>query len=563
MRARVLILALLIGSFAFYGAESTRTQSQKFWVFFSGRPYLRSGKLPSAQWGGFTPASIQRREVRGTGSWEPSDFPVDTHYVRALRSAGAMVLQESRWLNAVSVFCDENCRSQVRSFPFVASVRGVAVYHRPIEQIQTVSAAVPLNSVETAAPSLQYGNSLDQLVQLKVPAAHSKGFAGQGEIVAIFDSGFRKDHVAFKDHVIIAEHDFVFGDDDVSNGVATDSHGTGTWSCVGGAAPGILYGPAYQAKFILAATEDVPTETRVEEDNWVAAFEWADRLGAGVISSSLGYSDWYSQSDFDGTTPTTSRVASTAARKGILVVNSAGNEGPNPSTLVAPADAKDILAVGAVGSSGLVAGFSSRGPTADGRIKPEVVARGVQTWLASSDSSTSFGRASGTSFSCPLTAGFSAVLLSAHPDWKPLQVREAVMMSANLHNSPDNTFGYGIPNMALALDYLPAGSVVIDHKPLSDTTNNSQPYRVIARIRAQQGLKMDQLFLFWKREGASTFTRVALLPVAGAVDRFTAAIPPQSHGSAVNYYLVAKDVKGKVSKAPFHAPQNLFRFQVL
>src|SRR5262249_53689076 len=159
-------------------------------------------------------------------------------------------------------------------------------------------------------------------------AVHSQGFAGQGEIVAIFDSGFRKDHIAFKNHPIVAEHDYVFDDDNVQDGGQFDTHGTGTWSCVGGSAPGQLFGRAYKGSFILTATEDIGSETKVEEDNWVAAFEWADRLGATVISSSLGYSNWYTKADFNGTTAVTSRVASTAAKKGIVVVNSAGNDGP-------------------------------------------------------------------------------------------------------------------------------------------------------------------------------------------------------------------------------------------
>ena len=207
----------------------------------------------------------------------------------------------------------------------MSSIESVRTYRRAIEPIEQISER---NFSPQSTTALNYGSSRDQLAQLKVPAAHVKGFSGKGEIVAIFDTGFRKDHIAFKNHKVIAEHDFVFDDDDVTNGGEFDSHGTGTWSCAGGAAPGQYYGPAYQADFILAVTEDIRSETIVEEDNWVAAMEWADRKGASVISSSLGYSDWYSPSDFNGNTPITSRAASTAARKGIVVVNSAGNAGP-------------------------------------------------------------------------------------------------------------------------------------------------------------------------------------------------------------------------------------------
>ena len=562
MKRTALLMLLLAGCAVVYGTVLARTETARIWVFFQGRPYLRSGNLPSPRWAGFSAGAVQRREARGAVPWSESDFPVDPRYLLAVRSAGAEVIRESRWLNAVSVRCDSACRSRLSSLPFITGIRGVATYHRPLERIEPDFSAVRAESPAAAAPPLKYGSSRDQLVQLKVPVAHQNGFAGQGEIVAIFDAGFRKDHIAFKNHVIVAEHDYVFDDGNVSNDIDTDSHGTSTWSCVGGSVPGTLYGPAYQAKFILAATEDIRSETIVEEDNWVAAFEWADRLGATVISCSLGYSDWYAPSDFDGTTALTSRVASTAAKKGIVVVNSAGNSGPLPSTLNAPADAVNILAVGAVAGSGVIAGFSSQGPTADGRLKPEVVARGVATFVATSSSTASFGRSSGTSFSCPLTAGFSAVLLSAHPDWNPLQVREAVMMTASRKDSPDNTYGYGIPDMALALDYLPLASVVIDHKPLKDTSNVSQPYNVTARIRAQRGLNRSQLFLFWKREGAGGFSKAPLTPVPGVADTFQASIPAQSHGATLLYYLSAKDTRGKASKVPYRAPQNLYNFKV-
>lgn len=561
MKKSILLIILVAAGCFVINNVFARTDSSKLWVFLKGRPYLSSRKLPAPAWAGFSESAIQRRLSRGSILWNESDFPIDPRYLRAIRAAGAEVVRESRWLNAVSVRCGAPCAARLRNYSFVLNLQGVAVYHRPLEQIEPANDSQPEESLSQSG-SLQYGNSRDQLTQLKVPVAHQKGFAGQGEIVAIFDAGFRKDHVAFRNHVIVAEHDYVFDDGNVSNDFFIDLHGTGTWSCVGGSVPGKLYGPAYQAKFILAVTEDIFSETKVEEDNWVAAFEWADRLGATVISSSLGYSDWYQPSDYNGTTPITSRVASTAAKKGIVVVNAAGNSGPAPSTLGAPADAKDILTVGAVNRAGALAGFSSHGPTADGRLKPEVVARGVSTWVASSFSPTSYGRSNGTSFSCPLTAGFTAVLLSAHPDWTPLQVREAIMKTSSRKDSPDNAYGYGIPNMALALEYLPLASVVIDHKPLNDTTNTSQPYKIVATIRAQRGLNPNQSFLFWKREGAPSFTQTPLTPTPNSSAQFQASIPPQPHGTTVLYYLSAKDVKGKNSKVPFHAPQNLFRFAI-
>jgi serine protease AprX len=545
----IVILSLFVSSHKIAGFEQ-----QKIWIFFKDRPFMSR----SASQTKYSPAAIQRRAIRGENAVDESDFPVDSTYVTAIRKAGATVLVESRWLNGVSAICNSGCREKVSALTFVSEMRQVLTYRRAPETILPAE-----DSAFELAKKLNYGQSKDQLEQIGVPGAHKRGFAGQGEIVAIFDGGFRKDHIAFKNKTIIAEHDFVFKDDNVTKGGNHDAHGTSTWSCVGGEVPGKLYGPAYQASFILAATEDVRSETKVEEDNWVAAFEWADQLGATVISSSLGYNGWYNSADYDGNTAVTSKVASKAAKKGIVVVNSAGNEGPGGSTLNAPADSKKILTVGAVDLNGLIANFSSRGPTADGRVKPEVVARGVDTFVAASFAKNGFGRSDGTSFSCPLTAGSAAVLLSAHPDWKPVQVIEAFTATASQASAPDNTYGWGIVNLNAALDYLPKKSVVIDQfNQLKNTTNNTTPYRVEARIRAQRGLNPAQSFLLWKLQGSSSFQQIPLKPVANKPDYFEGFIPGQPPNVTVLYYFTAKDVKGKAGKLPATAPAQPFSFQV-
>lgn len=556
MQLRYFLLLLTLSVFTFEVISSN--SSGRVWIFFKDKPQskLKSDQSVQSQ---FSEAALRRRALRGLTQFDETDLPVDASYINMIHNAGARVRIESRWLNAVSAECNSDCISRVRTFSFVKSVESVRIYKRAIEPIKESSEK---NFVPQSSTALNYGASRDQLAQLKVPAAHQRGFSGKGEIVAIFDTGFRKDHIAFKNRKIIAEHDFVFGDDDVTNGGEFDSHGTGTWSCVGGAASGQYYGPAYQADFILAVTEDIRSEMKVEEDNWVAAMEWADRKGASVISSSLGYSDWYGPNDYNGTTPVTSRAASTAARKGIVVVNSAGNSGPFAPSLSAPADAFNILAVGAITAEGGIADFSSRGPAADGRIKPEVVARGVSTYMATNFNTHSFGRASGTSFSCPLVAGCAAVLLSARPDWNPLQVREAIMMTASRANQPDNDFGWGIVDLNKAIDFLPTKSVVIDHKPLKDTNRTGQPYRVQAKIRAQRSLNPNQLFVFWRRSDLGEFSKLIFQPIAGQPDQFQAFIPAQSSGVTVEYYLAAKDIAGKQSRDPYRAPVNLFRFHV-
>ncbi|MGH9856579.1 MAG: S8 family serine peptidase, partial [Acidobacteriota bacterium] len=482
MKFRIAIFGLLaLSLFAIQNEGTTSNRTDKIWILFKDR-IAQQHPAASSILKTFSRAAISRRLMRAEVPFDESDLPVQIEYVNAVREAGATILVQSRWLHGVSARCDRICRQKVQTLEIVKEIRPVLIFTRPLDPVKSTFKQAESSN----AKGLKYGLSKDQLLQIGVPPLHRKGFAGQGEIVAIFDSGFRKDHIALKNHTVIAERDFVFGDDDVTNGGSHDSHGTSTWSCVGGLAPGKLVGPAYQSQFLLAATEDVRSETIVEEDNWVAAFEWADRLGASVINSSLGYSNWYTPADYNGETAITSKVVSKAAKKGIVVVNSAGNSGPEASTLGAPADAKNMIAVGAVNFSGLIADFSSRGPTVDGRIKPEVVARGVSTYLATSNSTTSFGRSNGTSFSSPLVAGAVSVLLSAHPDWKPAQVREALLATASQSSRPDNTYGWGIVNLFAASEFLPKKSIVIDqHKPLKNTSNHSGSYRVSARIRAQ------------------------------------------------------------------------------
>ncbi len=302
--------------------------------------------------------------------------------------------------------------------------------------------------------------------RLNVPAVHDSGFTGQGVTICVMDAGFnRLSHDAFLSMNIIAAWDFVNNDPNVGDegDLGTGTHGTMTLSTIGGFAPGHLIGPAFNSSYIVAKTENTDSETPIEEDNWIAAMEWADSIGVDVTSTSLSYLDYdppypsYTWEDMDGNTTIITNGADYAASIGIVVVNSAGNEGYNSShnTLGAPADGDSVITAGAVTSSGSRSSFSSVGPTVDGRFKPDIMALGSGDVVASPYNDHNYTTASGTSFSCPLSAGVAALILCSNPNLTPMQVRDAMRNTASQSSNPDNLYGWGILNALDAINYFP------------------------------------------------------------------------------------------------------------
>jgi len=389
------------------------------------------------------------------------DLPVHRPYLEALETITANnVRYASRWLNAASIVLTPAEIQIVGRLPMVDRLQPV----RPMAYVEAVPAE-PAGPPTGAAPSSEsylfdYGPSLTQSLMLRVPEAHEMGLSGSGVLVCCMDTGFRTDHQALQSMNIVAEHDFVFGDgttrDEAADEPGQHRHGTGCVAVIGAFVPGQLIGPAYGAAYILAKTEDIRSETQVEEDNWVAGMEWADSLGADVISSSLAYryfddGSGYSHAQLNGRTAVTTIAANLATERGIVVANAMGNEGPSAGTLNAPADALRILACGAVDAEEDMASFSSRGPSGDGRVKPDLSAMGVSTRWASSAGTTTYGYANGTSLSTPLIGALAALLVEAHPDWTPYKIREALCFSACHWGDPDNSFGYGIPDIVRAI----------------------------------------------------------------------------------------------------------------
>lgn len=397
------------------------------------------------------------------------DIPVNTDYINELQSNGFEIKNKSRWLNGVSGYIEASKLSQLSDMSFVKSidiVRGFGNDEIKNENTNPIFTDNRLKKNPDQPNSFNYGNSFTQLQQINVPALHDLGYFGQGVTICLMDAGFnRLTHEAFSTMNIIAAWDFVNGDANVGDegDMGSGSHGTETLSTIGGFKEGKLIGPAFDADFILAKTENTDSETPVEEDNWIAALEWADSIGVDVTSTSLGYLDYdppfqsYTWEDMDGNTALITIAGDIAVSLGIVVVNSAGNYGFNSThnTLGAPADGDSIITAGAVESNGQRSSFSSVGPTVDGRIKPDVMAMGDGVVVASPSNDHQYTTASGTSFSCPLTAGVAALILCVNSNLTPMMVREAMWNTASNHNNPNNSMGWGILNSLEAANYFP------------------------------------------------------------------------------------------------------------
>ncbi len=434
------------------------------WVFFSHKPRYLARSTDAFP---VTERALDRRRRRGAVQQEQArqlDQPVPADFLQQVRITGATIRRVSRWMNAVSVSATRKQLESLAGLSFVSRIEPVRRMVRPPLPAVTPFDGSP-TMMKSPAHQLDYGPSYNQLDLMNVPAVHDLGYSGKDVIVLMLDTGFYKDHESILPERILAEHDFLNNDDETQNESQEDdrysqhNHGTYTYTALGGYSPGHLIGPAYQCSYLLAKTESNAFENITEEDNYVAGLEWGEALGADLVSNSLGYLDWYTYEDLDGLTAVTTRAVLWATRLGVLVVTAAGNERNNAKWggyIIAPADADSIITVGAVDQEGNIAYLSSHGPTYDGRIKPEVVAQGVNVYCASPSGLRVYTSKSGTSLSTPLVAGSAALLLEAHPTWRPVDVRNALMATASQAHLPDNDYGWGIPDVLAAFKYKPS-----------------------------------------------------------------------------------------------------------
>lgn len=407
--------------------------------------------------------SIQRKKTFNIVI-DSSDLPVSKIYIDSISSFSEVkLLYTSRWMNlAVIQTTNQSSIDKIKALGFVKKQYPIANTIVQLHGNDLENKIVNAKTIQQDEMSndnlLIYGKSQAQITIHEGEFLHNKGFLGDGIKIAVFDGGFYKylNILAFdslrKQNKIKYTWDFVSNDASVNE---DDPHGMNCFSIMGANLPGSFVGTSPHADYYLYRTEDAKTEFPIEEVYWLIAAERADSVGIHIISSSLGYTTFdnsffdHQYSDLNGYGTIVSKAASMAVAKGMIVTNSAGNEGDNTWKYIsAPADGINVLAIGAINTSKQLAGFSGLGPSADGRTKPDIVSVGVNTQLISMDGNVGIG--SGTSFSNPNIAGLIACLWQAFPEFSNLEIIQAVKKSSDQFLNPDNKKGYGIPNMRIA-----------------------------------------------------------------------------------------------------------------
>jgi hypothetical protein len=559
---------------AFASIAFAQERTQKYWIYFADKEDASLSKHSSyrhqAHDAGLTERAVQRRMKMGINALSERDLPVSEPYLAKLKNAGIVIDNTSRWFNAATALLSDNQVKMISGFSFIKEIEPVRTFKR--KDLPKVETTFLKESVTSANAKFAYGASLGQMDLMNAVAVHTIGISGRGVLVGMIDTGYRwKEHEAMQKMNVIAEYDFIQKDTVTANqdgdSPSQDSHGTSTMSLVGGYKEGQLVSPAFNAHFMLAKTEYVPTETNVEEDNWVAAIEWMEMNGVDVVSSSLGYNEFnagqnsYTYTDMNGQTATTSRAAAIAARNGVVVVNSMGNEaGTAWKFLTSPADADSIISVGAVNSLGNYAAFSSIGPTSDGRTKPDVVAHGVGTYCAIPPGKVTpyTNTSQGTSLSTPLVAGVAAMLLSARPELTPVQVRDALRNTASNQASPNNTIGWGIVNAYNALLY--HGMVTGTDPDVTLTVDSN--YSIGLYVVSPNQVQKDSVKLFYSTNGGASFAPLSMV-LTDTVNattlsgRYTAVIPGVHASTEVTFYVGAKDQSESRSSALFSTVNSM------
>lgn len=408
--------------------------------------------------------AIERRE-RQDKKIDATDLPVSDHYLEKIKATGAIVVAQSKWNNTVAVHLEDSMQiKKLQELDFVTDVKLVWRSAPPSlkirassENLKKMNNSIKYLPIKDTIVDNYYGLAYDNIKMLKGDTLHARGYKGDGMTIAVIDAGFNNyPKIEYLDNInLVGYKNFVYENDCLFR--QKNQHGLNVISCIATNKPYRFVGTAPNADFWMLGTEDPNSEYPIEEDYWAAAIEYADSLGVDVVNTSLGYTNFdyptesYTRSSLDGKTAMISRSAEMATKKGMFLVISAGNAGNKAwGKVSAPADAHDILTVGAIQRDSTIAAFSSHGLTADLRIKPDVVALGVNTVLVDDDGTIAMKN--GTSFSSPVMCGIAACLWQAFPSLTNYELLDVIRESADRYEDPSSVYGFGIPDMEKAMD---------------------------------------------------------------------------------------------------------------
>ncbi len=556
MKSLFLIIFILLSSIS-------TSVCEKYRIFLKDKgstQFFKGSELYSKAVNSLSERAIQRRlKIFPPDSFVSiEDSPISDIYLNKIQQIGVKILLKLKWLNYVVIEANKKQISEIQKYDFVKLVQpiGEKIPQEITHKITSnqfppnISKFLFLNQLNID----KYGESLNQLKMLNIDKLQSLGILGDSIILGIIDTGFRwKENKIFQHTNVLAEYDFIFNDKVTENeSIDTsiqDNHGTMVFSIISGIKDRYLLGSAPFANFVLAKTEDIRVESHFEEDCFAASIEWMDSLGVDIITSSLGYSKFdsaeasYHFEEFNGKTTLVSAYANRAKNVGIVMISSAGNKGPRDSSIQAPAEALGEIAIGAVNpSADSILNFSSRGPTYDGRIKPDFVAQGNFVICSPAFPFDTVIYGSGTSVAAPIFAGGVASLLSTFEELTPETLYDLLKNNASRKDNPDNSWGFGIVDFyKLALDY----DIVIS-PPITFYTSDRQ--RIVFKINSKNQINYAKIFY---KPSLNTEFSFSYLKNNPGTDEYFFDLYLNSGDNLYDIYVLVETMDGRTRRKPY------------